>query len=115
LKDSSRFISNTLQHAFLTELGAAIVGRPCGPFATYDDERDELLVFGADQGSVVFTSLLTDSASVALEIAQKEGASFSVMNGIVQCKIGDVSAEGKSYAESAIRAFLTLRSRSPDF
>jgi hypothetical protein len=99
----------------LTELGAAIVGRPCGPFATYDDERDELLVFGADQGSVVFTSLLTDSASVALEIAQKEGASFSVMNGIVQCKIGDVSAEGKSYAESAIRAFLTLRSRSPDF
>jgi hypothetical protein len=107
--DLSELKSWALQHAFFKAFNAVLIGNPDGPFATYDETRKELLIFGGIEEKVTQANLLDTEATLPLQIAYERKASFYFDNENVICEIGQVTAAGSSYAEAAIRALLKTK------
>lgn len=94
-----------MQHALLKHLGETIVGPPEGPFAVYDQELKEILIFGARKRDIRHTSLTGNAMSSLMYAARLMGAAFQVnADQVVTCRVGKFEARADSYAEAALKA-----------
>lgn len=86
--------------------GGALVGDPKHAFATYDASRGVLHIYSRSPDCVHMVPHRTATLIAALKYVQKEGASFNVCGDKVLCILNDVTAQGASYGEAALRAIL---------
>jgi hypothetical protein len=100
-----------LIYRILEEDGMDLVGDPGTAFATFDHERG-VIVFAERPALVHIVDYRTETFLAAIRCAQNEGANFSASENQVICAIGDVSAQGTSYAEAALRALLAYKRKA---
>lgn len=97
------------------EDGDGIIGNAQSAFATFDPAKEKITVYAKSEEHVEVVPHRTVSVLAALECAKAEGASFTVCGTQVICVLKDVSAQGSSYGEAALRALLKFQRRTiPD-
>ena len=95
-----------LEFAFAKACEFKLAGSCTGPFGLFDKNGDELIIFGADQQSVIHASFSSNFASVVLEQGQKRNAVLASNGAYVDCKIEDAEASGSSYTQALMRAIV---------
>lgn len=94
-----------LYHLNQTE-GVQLVGDPARAFATFDTSQGILNIYSKAPDCINIVSHHTVSLLAALKCAQNQGASFNVCGDNVICVLKDVTVQGASYGEAALRALL---------
>jgi hypothetical protein len=88
------------------EDGVEVMGDSRSVFATFDRVAEKLTVYAKRTDMVEIIPYRTVSILAALESAQDEGASFTVCGSEVICTLKDITVQGSSYGEAALRALL---------
>ncbi len=86
--------------------GVPLVGDPARAFATFDTSRGILNIYSKAPDYMKIVSHHTVSLLAALDCAKNQGASFNVCGDNVICVLRDVTVQGASYGEAALRALL---------
>jgi|GEM_PF-2577776 len=84
--------------------GVEVVGDPERAFAHFDSSLGILHVYSKASECLSVAHHGTITMLGALECAQAEGASFTVFGDKVTCVLKNVTAQGKSYGDAALRA-----------
>lgn len=88
------------------EDGVEVMGDSRSVFATYDRVTEKLTVYARRPEMVDVIPYRTVSILAALECAKDEGASLTIRGSQVICTLKDITAQGSSYGEAALRALL---------
>lgn len=86
---------------------AAVIGDPNYGFAHFDQDTGKLHVYGRKR-NVVFFERPAHALEVALDVVQAKGGIFAVEEGDVTCVIEDVSVNGRTREEAAMKALVML-------
>ncbi|MGC8209536.1 hypothetical protein [Ralstonia pseudosolanacearum] len=84
--------------------GADVVGDPERAFAHFDSGQGILHVYSKASECLSVAHHGTLTTLGALEYAQAEGASFTVFENKVTCVLKNVTAQGQTYGDAALRA-----------
>ncbi|MGA4196593.1 hypothetical protein ACI2VG_05850 [Ralstonia nicotianae] len=84
--------------------GVEVVGDPERAFAHFDSSQGILHVYSKASECLSVAHHGTLTTLGALEYAQAEGASFTVFENKVTCVLKNVTAQGQTYGDAALRA-----------
>ncbi|CAJ0784000.1 hypothetical protein [Ralstonia chuxiongensis] len=84
--------------------GVEVVGDPERAFAHFDGSQGILHVYSKASECLSVAHHGTITMLGALEYAQAEGASFTVFGNKVTCVLKNVTAQGETYGDAALRA-----------
>jgi len=115
--NSERLSGVTLVYELMLADGSLEIARTLvspRDFFAYIEFDGLLHVVGAEPSDVQFHSVNSnDISSLVLTEVQKLGATFSVHQDNVFCRINDISISGSTYAEAAMRALKAVKQTAP--
>lgn len=86
--------------------GLELVGRPDKAFAAFNRETGVVSVLATRDELIDIVPYRTVCVLAALNYAKEQGATFSVCGDDVICALNNISAQGTSYGDAALRALL---------
>ena len=99
---------NELAMEFMQTSNIAYVSPAPGFFAVANPKANEILIFGADKGTVRQVSFENDLLLFPFNTAQIADFEFSARNGKVTCEVGEGlgAIEEKTFIEAAMKALI---------
>lgn len=98
-----------LEYAFFESCGIEVFGSADGPFVMrLNNSNNSLLMFRADDENIEHVNLTDPLSLFPFVFALRYSASFTVIDGVVSCQIGEIISTGVSYIQAAMRAAVAI-------